>query len=248
MAILTPASGRALRPRTVVVRAGLYVDPTTAQITAISDPIPTILDGVPLDVRSIAVNSRATSSPSTRPVASAATATGTAVGAVPTPRSATASRSAAASALPSSRDPLKVSGGTKRSKNPALRAVVSQARAKRTSPKPPSPCRTRSSSTTPTSDGLHQGAVRRRRGTGRKMPGRLDLRHATPITPLIAGPLTGNVYLRSCSHELPDLVVALNGPPPADPDRARRPHRQRSAAASATRLNCCPTLRSPSSP
>ena len=38
---------------TVVVRAALYVNPETAQITAKSDPIPTILEGIPLDVRSI---------------------------------------------------------------------------------------------------------------------------------------------------------------------------------------------------
>jgi hypothetical protein len=35
---------------TVVVRQALYVDPTTAQVTAVSDPFPTILDGVPLQI------------------------------------------------------------------------------------------------------------------------------------------------------------------------------------------------------
>ncbi len=37
----------------VVVRTALFVDPFTTQITAKSDPIPTILEGIPLDVRSI---------------------------------------------------------------------------------------------------------------------------------------------------------------------------------------------------
>ena len=41
---------------TVVVRAALHVDPATAQINAVSDPIPTILQGIPLDVRSISLN------------------------------------------------------------------------------------------------------------------------------------------------------------------------------------------------
>ena len=36
---------------------------------------------------------------------------------------------------------------------------------------------------------------------------------ATVKTPLIDGPLKGPVYLRSSSHTLPDLVVALKGPP-----------------------------------
>ena len=35
----------------MVVRAALNIDPETAQITAESDPIPSILQGIPLDVR-----------------------------------------------------------------------------------------------------------------------------------------------------------------------------------------------------
>ena len=35
---------------------------------------------------------------------------------------------------------------------------------------------------------------------------------ATAVTPLLADPLSGNVYLRSSNHKLPDLVVALKGP------------------------------------
>jgi hypothetical protein len=36
--------------------------------------------------------------------------------------------------------------------------------------------------------------------------------HATAITPLLDEPLEGPVYLRSSSHKLPDMVVALRGP------------------------------------
>ncbi|HWY17668.1 MAG TPA: hypothetical protein VNY27_03030 [Solirubrobacteraceae bacterium] len=39
----------------VVVRQALFVDPTTAQVTAISDPFPTILQGVPLKIRTVNV-------------------------------------------------------------------------------------------------------------------------------------------------------------------------------------------------
>jgi hypothetical protein len=38
------------------VRAGLYINPNTAQVTTTSDPLPTILQGIPLDVRSITVD------------------------------------------------------------------------------------------------------------------------------------------------------------------------------------------------
>ncbi len=40
----------------VVTRAAAYVDPNTAKITVRSDPIPQALQGIPLDVRSIAVH------------------------------------------------------------------------------------------------------------------------------------------------------------------------------------------------
>ena len=55
MAIITPAIAGPFDLGAVVVRSALYVDETTAQITVSSDPIPTILHGIPLDVRSIAI-------------------------------------------------------------------------------------------------------------------------------------------------------------------------------------------------
>ncbi|HEY7830807.1 MAG TPA: hypothetical protein VIC06_09620 [Solirubrobacteraceae bacterium] len=44
-----------LGPKPIVVRAGIYVDPKTAQITVTTDPLPTILRGIPLDVRAATV-------------------------------------------------------------------------------------------------------------------------------------------------------------------------------------------------
>ena len=40
----------------LLVRARVTVDPHTAQLQIVSDPLPTILDGVPLDIRTIALN------------------------------------------------------------------------------------------------------------------------------------------------------------------------------------------------
>ena len=40
---------------TVVVRVAVYIDPKTAAITAVSDPIPQILDGIPLRVKDVRV-------------------------------------------------------------------------------------------------------------------------------------------------------------------------------------------------
>ncbi len=54
--IITPAIAGPFDLGVVAVRTVLQVDPVTTQITAVSDPIPTILHGLPLDVRSIAVD------------------------------------------------------------------------------------------------------------------------------------------------------------------------------------------------
>jgi hypothetical protein len=39
----------------IIVRAGIHVDPSTAQITVVTDPLPTIVKGIPLDIRSATV-------------------------------------------------------------------------------------------------------------------------------------------------------------------------------------------------
>jgi hypothetical protein len=55
MAIITPAIAGPFDLGVVVVRAALFVDENTAVVTVRSDPLPTSLHGIPLDVRSIAV-------------------------------------------------------------------------------------------------------------------------------------------------------------------------------------------------
>jgi hypothetical protein len=52
---ITPAIAGPFDLGTVVVRAGLFVNPNTAQVTTKADPLPTILDGIPIDVRSVTV-------------------------------------------------------------------------------------------------------------------------------------------------------------------------------------------------
>src|SRR5262249_7792945 len=55
LAIVTPAVAGPFDLGTVVVRTALYVDPETTRISAHSDPLPTILRGIPLDLRSISL-------------------------------------------------------------------------------------------------------------------------------------------------------------------------------------------------
>lgn len=51
--VLVPAVAGPFDLGTVAVRVALQVDPRTAQIRAVSDPFPTILQGIPLDLRSL---------------------------------------------------------------------------------------------------------------------------------------------------------------------------------------------------
>ena len=56
MVVVTPAVAGPFDLGTVVVRNPLYINPATAQVTAKSGPLPTILDGIPVDIRSIVIN------------------------------------------------------------------------------------------------------------------------------------------------------------------------------------------------
>jgi hypothetical protein len=56
LAIVTPAIAGPFDLGVVVVRSALFINPETAQVTVKSDPLPTILEGIPLDIRSIALS------------------------------------------------------------------------------------------------------------------------------------------------------------------------------------------------
>ena len=56
LAVITPAVSGPYDLGNVVVRAALHVNPETAQITAVSDPLPQILEGIPLRLRSIRID------------------------------------------------------------------------------------------------------------------------------------------------------------------------------------------------
>jgi hypothetical protein len=53
--VVTPAVAGPFDLGAVVVRSALFINPLTAQVTVQSDPFPTILDGIPLDLRGITV-------------------------------------------------------------------------------------------------------------------------------------------------------------------------------------------------
>ncbi len=56
LSILVHAEAGPLNLGPVPVRAAIYIDPHTAQLTVVSDPLPRILQGIPLDVRTVNVS------------------------------------------------------------------------------------------------------------------------------------------------------------------------------------------------
>jgi len=56
IAVVVPAVAGPYDLGTVVVRQALFIDPETAQVTDVSDPFPTILQGIQLRIRSVAID------------------------------------------------------------------------------------------------------------------------------------------------------------------------------------------------
>lgn len=55
LAVVVPVVAGPLNLGTVVVRQAIFVDPHDVHLTIVSDPLPTILDGIPLEIRSVNV-------------------------------------------------------------------------------------------------------------------------------------------------------------------------------------------------
>ncbi len=108
---------------------------------------------------------------------------------------------------------LTLSGKTKRTGHPALRAQL-------TYPKGTYANIARAQVTLPHSEFLDQGHINTvctrvqfaaGAGNGAECPAASIYGHARAITPLLDSPIEGPVYLRSSNHKLPDLVAALGG-------------------------------------
>jgi hypothetical protein len=208
--VVVPAVAGPFDLGNVVVRAGLHVDPETAQVSALSDPIPQILEGIPLGVRDIRVHvdrPNFTLNPTNcEPMAIEATVFGNS-GAV----ALLSNRFQVADCANLGFKPklkLNLKGGTKRGAHPALRAVVraksghaniSQAVVK-----------------LPRSAFLDQAHIRtictRVQFAADQCPQGSIYGSARAETPLLDYALEGPVYLRSSDNKLPDMVVVLRGP------------------------------------
>jgi hypothetical protein len=209
LVVMTPAVSGPYDLGNVVVRTALNIDPTTAQITAVSDPLPRILEGVPLRLRSIRIDldrpGFSLNPTNCEPFAVHATIFGDQGG-----QSALDSHFQVANCDRLRYGPklsLHLKGGLKRRGHPAIKAVFKT--------KPGEANSRRVSVALPEGellDNAHIGNVCTRvQFNANACPAASVLGSAEATTPLLEAPLKGNVYLRSSSHELPDLVMDLKG-------------------------------------
>lgn len=205
---------------TVVIRSAVRVNPLTAQISldsSGSDPIPHILKGIPLHLRDIRVyidRPEFTVNPtSCERFAVTSTLTGSGVNFSDSSDDSVATTSdpfqvSFCSSLDfAPRFSMRLKGGTRRGRYPALRATVT--------PRPGDANIGRVTVTLPPSEFLAQNHIKTIcttvQSAAERCPANSIYGHAVAQTPLLGRPLEGPVYLRSSGNKLPDLVATLTG-------------------------------------
>jgi hypothetical protein len=216
LAIVTPAVAGPFDLGTVVVRSALNVDPVTTQIHVVSDPIPTILQGIPLDIRSIAVNIDRPSFTLNPTNCEQAQVGGAALSVFDQSASLSSPFAVGGCGALGFKPTLKLSlkGQTRRAGNPALTAVL----------KAPAGEANIASTTVllPSSQFIDNRHINNpctrvqfaeAAGNGSACPPKSILGTAKAYSPLLEAPLEGPVYFRSNGGErkLPDLVASLGG-------------------------------------
>ncbi len=206
---ITPAAAGPYDLGTVVSRVAVHVDPETARITAISDPIPHILQGIPLDVRSIVVNvDRAdfTLNPTNCDPMTAGGEVTSVFGQI-APLSSPFQVGECSGLAFKPKLSFALTGKPNRGAHPALKAVLRMPEGGANIAK--------AVVTLPHSEFIDQGHFRtictRVQYAQGACPAGSIYGFARAASPLLEKPLEGPVYLRSSSHELPDLVISLDG-------------------------------------
>jgi hypothetical protein len=210
LAIVTPAVAGPYDLGTIVVKTALYLDPKTAEVTAKSDPIPAILKGVPLDVRQVSIRLdkpdftlNPTSCDPTEVTGSLLSTAGNSANLNNRFQLAECGRLHFKPRLA-----LSLKGGIKRGEYPALKAVLK--------PRKGDANIASVQVALPHSEFLAQNHIRtvctRVQWAADNCPRGSIYGKVKVETPILGYPLTGNVYLRSSSNPLPDLVPDLRGP------------------------------------
>jgi hypothetical protein len=210
LAVVAPAVAGPLDLGNVVVRSALRINPETAQVTAVSDPIPTILHGILLDIRDIRV---ALDRPgfTLNPTSCEPKSVGAEVKGENGGTASLSSRFQVGGCENLAFKPklgIRLSGGTLRGSHPRLRGTLEAG--------PGETNIGRAAVTVPRSEFLDQAHIRtictRVQFAAEACPKGSIYGHAKATTPLLDYAVEGPVYLRSSNHKLPDLVVDLRGP------------------------------------
>jgi hypothetical protein len=210
LAIVTPAVAGPFDLGNVVVRTALHVDPVTAQVTAASPQLPQILAGVPLSYRRIKVAldrpGFVVNPTSCKPMQVDSTIFSS-DGATASPSARFQVTNCAALAF-NPKLAIKLTGPTRRTTHPALRATLKMPKANQANV-------ARAQVILPRSEFLEQSHIRtictRVQYAADRCPKASVYGHAKAWSPLLDKPLSGPVYLRSSNHQLPDLVASLDG-------------------------------------
>jgi hypothetical protein len=217
LAVVAPGLAGPFDLGNVVVRAALRVHPETAQVTAVSDPFPTILHGVILRARDIRLR---VDRPQTtiNPTNCSKMSVGGEITGVGGSLQSTADDSLFSASSPfqvgecgslafKPKLDFRLFGGTKRGAHPKFRATLTM---------PPGGANIKSASVAlPKSEFLDQGHIKtictRVQFAQEACPPGSVYGTVSARTPLLDETLTGNIYLRSSSNPLPDLVAAFRG-------------------------------------
>jgi hypothetical protein len=209
LVVVVPALAGPYDLGNVAVRAAIQVDPVTARVTTISDPLPQILEGIPLRTRTILVNldrpDFALNPTNCDPFSVDSSTTGAEGGTATNSVHFQVANCADLDFRP--KLGLKLQGSAKRRGHPALRAVLrktdGEANLRRAVTAMPR---------TLLLDNSHIGTVCTKvQFRANACPPASIYGRATVEVPILDDPLSGPVYLRSSSNKLPDLVVDLDG-------------------------------------
>ena len=210
LAIVTPAVAGPFDLGTIVVRTALHLNPGTAQLRAISDPLPTILDGIPLDVRSLSIRidkPNFTLNPSSCDPSFVFGSLASTKGSVADLLS-TFQLGECGQLKFKPRIRLALKGSTKRRGHPALTSILR--------PRPGDANIDYAAVTLPPTELLDQDHIgevcTRAQFAVDQCPAASVYGKVSVTSPLVDYPLTGNVYLRASNNRLPDLITDLRGP------------------------------------
>lgn len=213
MSIAVPTAGQAgpFDLGTVVVRAGIYVDPSDAHVTVKSDPLPTIVKGIPLRLRQVnlAIDRDQFTLNPTNCGPKSITGGFDALGAATNEQTLPFQVAACGELGFKPKLQISLKGKMKRTGNPALTAVLKAPKGEANIAK--------TSVTLPKSELIDNSHINnpctRVQFNENACPAGSILGTATAYTPLLDQPLSGPIYFRSNGgeRELPDLVADLNG-------------------------------------